>query len=80
MIAHYPVTKTIWRNNDQPILYRIPQREMGNMGLTKREYFAAAALQGLAAVIDLTHQDRAENAVYLADLLIAELEKSSAES
>jgi hypothetical protein len=43
-------------------------------GLTKREYFAALALQGmLATPSDLTTQECAEIAVRAADQLIAEL-------
>jgi hypothetical protein len=44
-------------------------------GLTKREYFAAMALQGLLTINDLTLQECAISAVRTADLLIAELNK-----
>jgi hypothetical protein len=44
-------------------------------GLTKREYFAAMALQGLLTTNDLTLQECAKSAVHTADLLIAELNK-----
>lgn len=50
----------------------------GVFGLTKREYFAAKAMQGLCAdpnTGDLQYGDIARVAVGLADALIAELEK-----
>jgi hypothetical protein len=48
------------------------------IGLTKREYFAAAALQGLLAcrVPSTTNSEFAERAVILADKLLEELNKS----
>lgn len=43
-------------------------------GLTKREHFAAMALQGiLASVAEATHEEFAANAVRAADALIAAL-------
>jgi hypothetical protein len=48
-------------------------------GLTRREYFAAAAAQGLLANVGLSNAQTpaliAQNAVKLADALIAELAK-----
>lgn len=47
-------------------------------GLTKREYFAAMAMQVCVAKLDYSHtpnQEIAEAAVNLADALIAELNK-----
>jgi hypothetical protein len=47
-------------------------------GLTKREYFAALALQGLIAhpkSVNSSFQQDAESAVYAADCLIKELAK-----
>lgn len=44
-------------------------------GLTKREYFAGLAMQGMAAS-DLTFHDIAHDAVKMADSLLAELEKT----
>jgi hypothetical protein len=48
-------------------------------GLTKREYFAAMAMQGLASALNGTwlrdRQYTAEMAVLYADALLAELEK-----
>lgn len=49
-------------------------------GLTKREYFAAMAMQGLVASgIDWTlfdHRDVSEQAVIIADKLLTELERT----
>lgn len=44
-------------------------------GLTKREYFAALAMQGLLALEGYSFQGAAKDAVTAADALIAELEK-----
>lgn len=50
------------------------------LGLTKREMFAMAAMQGLLATLteeyDLSPRELAEDAVLNADALLAELEKS----
>ena len=55
-----------------------------NPGLTKREYFAAMALQGLSVQAIAGHhntpeprnvKEKAEHAVMLADALLAELSK-----
>ena len=43
-------------------------------GLTKREYFAGLAMQGMAAS-DLTYEDIAHDSVKMADALLAELDK-----
>ena len=48
------------------------------MGLTKREYFAAMAVQGLMAsphVDGATYEEITEAAVNVADALLKELEK-----
>lgn len=50
--------------------------------ITKREYFAAMAMQGLLALGPLQGRDHSvkgqiEHSVYLADALIAELSKSN---
>lgn len=44
-------------------------------GLTKREYFAAMAMQGLATNWSKSNMEIAANAVEIADALLAELEK-----
>lgn len=46
------------------------------VGLSKREYFAAMAMQGLCACNgNWEHKQQAEIAVYKADALIAELNR-----
>lgn len=44
-------------------------------GLTKREYFAAIAMQGLVTYVDLSVEKTAEISVRQADALINELNK-----
>jgi hypothetical protein len=53
--------------------------EMENMGLTKREYFAAMAMQGLCACPDLavSRDTLAEESVKQADALLKALETKS---
>ena len=46
-----------------------------DFGLTKREYFAALAMQGLATDKDLPLTNACEIAVRIADCLITELNK-----
>lgn len=46
-------------------------------GLTKREYFAALAMQGLCSRVELSTEERARYAVENADDLLAELERSA---
>jgi hypothetical protein len=46
-------------------------------GLTKREYFAAMAMQGMLAKYGTDYQSQhAKESVYMADTLLKELEKS----
>jgi len=54
-----------------------PQGGLECLGLTKRELFALAAMQGFCSQSESmgTHYNIAENAVQLADALIAELNK-----
>ena len=52
-----------------------PDGEFYHAGLTKRELFAAMAMQGLCSDSDLTLQSTVNSAVILADLLIEELNK-----
>ncbi len=48
-----------------------------SMGLTKREYFAAMALQGMLAKYGSDYQvNNAKEAIYWADALIEELNKT----
>lgn len=46
------------------------------LGLTKREMFAMAAMQGLLAKSEYTYVDTATDAVAYADALLAELERT----
>jgi len=47
--------------------------EQGGMSL--RDYFAAAAMQGIAAIHGMSIQARAQNAFEIADAMLAEREK-----
>jgi hypothetical protein len=49
--------------------------EIQHHGLTKREYFAGLAMQGMA-MSDLKFEDIAHDAVKISDALLAELEKT----
>ena len=52
-----------------------------NLGLTKREYFAAMALSGYLTADVLVHpEDGAKRAVLYADALIKELNNTSTEN
>lgn len=67
------------RKNDSAMPYNHEQDDgsfIGEPGLTKREFFAVAALQGLLATsVSLGGKNVAELAVNAADLLILELNK-----
>jgi len=56
----------VYPNKFVPILY----------GLTKREYFAAMAMQGLLALGGVVYQSPVKSAVEYADALIEELNKT----
>jgi hypothetical protein len=60
------------KNGEQPIL---DNQFEDNKGLTKREYFAAMAIQG-TMTSSYTVNMTAEIAVKMADALLAELEKT----
>lgn len=49
--------------------------DLGAEGMTKREYFAAMALQGLCAKPDFDSADAPSEAVLVAEALIEELNK-----
>ncbi len=67
----YPTTERNWVNqNDTEMVTGL----FG--GLTKREYFAAMAMQGLVSYYG-TGFERAEQAVKQADALISELNKNN---
>lgn len=69
-------------NQDEPafptcdVLHPNGQIQYGSIGLTKREYFAAMAMQGLLAH-DPTYEftEIASDSVKMTDALIAELNK-----
>lgn len=48
----------------------------GQVGLTKREYFAGLVMQGLLAGNAICHSDIPNDAVRLADKLLIELQKT----
>jgi hypothetical protein len=71
-------------NKNQPAFPVLELKQLGDkmlldcatMGLTKREYFAAKAMQGLMATDYVgTYEMFAERAVNMSDALIAELSK-----
>jgi hypothetical protein len=59
------------KNGEQPI---VDNQFEDNKGLTKREYFAGLAMQGMA-MSDLKFEDMAHDAVKMSDALLAELRK-----
>lgn len=66
-------------NAEDQQMYNYPTENPENNGLTKREYFAAMAMQGLASTITI-HRDElvkfiAEASVTCADALIEALNK-----
>jgi hypothetical protein len=62
-----------------PEVQELPQFNRHTYGLTKREYFAAMAMQGLLACPNNVNmaQDIAKGAVIMADQLIIELNKTN---
>ncbi len=69
--------------NDPACPFVVPFGHAGwNSGLTKREYFAAKALQGLLTTVyqgDMPWEALPVEAVRFADLLIAELNRKEGE-
>jgi len=64
------------KNGDKGAYSQTPESYAANeIGVTKREYFAALAMQGLCAVPTLTIKLSAAMAVKAADALIDELDK-----
>jgi hypothetical protein len=63
-------------NGKQPITPINYDAAYSSEGLTKREYFAGLAMQGLLAGNAIFQSDIPENAVRLADKMLAELEKT----
>ena len=64
--------------NDSATGFAWSQEQQGTSGLTKREYFAAMAMQGLILRWEFSCERCAELAVKSADYLIAELNKVQA--
>ena len=64
-------------NSEINVIMHPVSGEVENAGLTKREYFAAMAMQGLLAGAgkDLPYADFAEQAVNCADAIIEQLNK-----
>lgn len=65
-------------NRNERAFPQHPESRGVYMGLTKREYFAAMAVQGLMAsphVDGATYEEITEAAVNVADALLKELEK-----
>lgn len=63
------------KNAEQPIV--VFDTETGKQGLTKREYFAGLAMQGMLANTEYVLHSRetlAHNAVQMADELLKQLE------
>lgn len=70
------IPESAYKEYAYPSESRVDFKERGNIpiGLTKREYFAAAALQGILSDISVRDMSiAAKNAVYAADQLISEL-------
>ena len=63
-------------NGNQPIL---DNQFEDNKGLTKREYFAAMAMQAMANNINLSYEAVAFESVKLTDALLKELDKPKSE-
>lgn len=69
--------RTIKTNPDDKI-HATFDHQFPNLGLTKREYFAAIAMQGLvvtAHASPLSPEDIAHNSIFMADALIRQLNK-----
>ncbi len=64
------------KNGEQPI---VDNQFEDNKGLTKREYFAGLAMQGMV-MSDLIFEDMAHDTVKMADALLAELRKQEYKS
>jgi len=67
-----------------PVLTQSPSlQNAASLGLTKREYFAGLALQGIIANCyyqsGISRESHIKESVVLADLLIAELDKGKEE-
>jgi len=64
------------KNADMPAMPQYGKFDDNSKGLTKREYFAAMAMQGLLAYGPRQASDVAHSALQKADALLTELEKT----
>ena len=65
------------QNNNETICHQTGTPNPMHSGLTKREHFAAMAMQGLCSSENMRHvADEARLAVEMADALLAELERN----
>jgi len=72
-----PCSQTIDRDNDKTIPHQFGNNDFVVPGLTKREHFAAMALQGiLSASEGRVTADHSCKAVKVADALLNELEQN----
>jgi hypothetical protein len=66
------------KNSDKPayVVYDTPNVDPNNMGMTKRELFAAMALQGMLAngTLKLSLDRTCELSIFYADELLKQLE------
>jgi len=67
------------KNGDMPASSQYGKFDKDSQGLTKREYFAALALQGLAVdpQPDVSLKEYASMSVRMADALLAALEENN---
>lgn len=70
------VTEKELQNRDKAAFAVVSKGYLYQEGLTKREYFAGQALNGLLAGGFSIHEDAAGAAIVFADDLLKELEKS----
>lgn len=74
-----PCSQTASRDREEMLPYQFGNDDFVVPGLTKREHFAAMAMQGLCAdptLVGATTGDLARGAVKAADALLEELEKT----
>ena len=73
-----PCKQTVSRDSDEMIPYQFGNHDFVTPGLTKREHFAAMAMQGLLAFYGdgQAFSTTAKEAMECADALLAELERT----
>lgn len=70
-----PAFASVWKPSEKEAHWG--HKEVMHSGLTKREYFAGLAMQGLLSRVDMSSDERARYAIENADDLLAELEKTA---